>query len=166
MTNESRIEEIDFSPRVPVVRLILTGLAFGVLGWAFANETWFEFQLAGRLALRDLIEAIGISLLLLVSFCFITSFLLLQFRLKFSEVGIRRLTLFAPRFIKWDSIRSASVWSYKGYVCLELRVSRCRWVCVPLLEYGKGARLFREMKKRVPIEIHVSEKQLAVLSDS
>lgn len=163
--SDSRIDEIDFIPRVPVVRLVLTCLAFGVLGWAFVNEVWFKFQLVGQPSLGDLIEAVGISLLLLASFCFITSFLLLQFRLKFTKTGIHRLTLFGPRFIAWGSVQSASLWNYKGYVCAELRVSRRRWICVPLLEFKKSARLFREIKSRLPVEMRASENQLALLGD-
>jgi hypothetical protein len=162
---DSRIGEIDFLPRVPVVRLVLTCLAFGVLGWAFVNEMWFEFQLTGPPNFGDLVEAVGISLLLLASFCFITSFLLLQFRLKFTEAGIHRLTLFGPRFIAWGSIQSASVWNLKGYVCLELHVSRWRWVCVPLLEFKRSGQLLREIESRLPVDVRASENQLALLSD-
>ena len=158
-----RIEDIDFLPRVPIVRLALTCLVFGILGWAFANDTWFEFQLAGRLTRGDLVEAIVIGLMLLVIFCFITSFLLLQVRLRFTEAGIRRLTLFGPRSIQWSDVRAAQVESVKGYLVLGLWVSRRRWVCVPLLEYRRGARLFSEIRKRVPVEVRASDKQLTLL---
>ena len=162
---DSRIEHIDFMPRVPIVRLVLTCLAFGVLSWAFMNEVWFELRFTGGMAPADLVEAIGIGLFLLVSFCFITSFLLLQFRLRFTEAGIRRLTLFKPRFIPWGSVRSAEVESYRSYLTLGLWVGQRRWVCVPLLEFRRRARLLSEISKRVPVEVRVSEKQLALLGD-
>jgi hypothetical protein len=160
-----RIEEIDFLPQVPVVRLVLTCLAFGALGWAFINEVWFEFQLAGRLTLTDLVEAVGIGLLLLTGFCFITSFLLLQFRLRFTEAGLRRLTLFGPRFIPWSAVRAAQIESYRGNLVLTLRVSQRRWVCVPLLEFRRSARLLAEIRRRVTVEVRASERQLALLCE-
>lgn len=162
---DSKIDEIDFFPRLPIVRLVLTCLAFGVLSWAFVNEVRFEFQLAGPPALGDLVEAVGIGLLLLTSFCFITSFLLLQFRLRFTEAGIRRLTLFGPRFIPWGSVRAAQVESYRGYLTLGLWVSRRRWACVPLLEFRRSACLLAEIRRRVPVEVRASDKELALLGD-
>jgi hypothetical protein len=163
---QPRLEQIDFSPRLPVGRLILTCLVFGFLGWVFVREKQFEFTQPDAPTLRDLLETGGIGLLLLVSFGFITSFLLLQFRLRFSESGIRRFTLFGPWFVPWSAVRTAHVSNYKGYLALELRVSRWRWICIPLLEYRRGARLLNELRTRLPVEVVASEKQLALLSDS
>ena len=162
---DSRIEHIDFLPRVPVVRIVLTCLAYGVLGWALMNEVWFELQLAGRPVLGDLVETVGTGLFLLGSFCFISSFLLLQFRLRFTEEGIRRLTFFGPRFIPWGSFLAAQVESWRGYLVLGLWVSKRRWICVPLLEFKKSASLLEEIKSRLPVQVQVSEKQLALLGD-
>ena len=163
--DHSRIEGIDFGPQVPIVRLVLTCLAFGVLGWAFVNELRFELQQTDRPALGDMVEVIGIGVLLLGSFCFITSFLLLQFRLRFTEAGLHRLTLFGPRFIPWGSVRAAQVESYRGFLVLVLWVSQRRWICVPLLEFKRSARLLAEIRRRVPVEVQVSHKQLALLGD-
>lgn len=162
---EPGIEDIDFRPRLPAVRLALACLVFGFLGWAFAGEQRFELQRGDSLTLGRLAEALGIGLMLLAGFGFITSFLLLQFRLRFTEAGIRRLTLFRPRFIPWGGVRAARVGSYKGYLTLELWVSRRRWVCVPLMEYGRGWRLLAEIRKRVPVEVQVSDKQTALMRD-
>ncbi len=160
-----KIDEIDFRPRVPGVRLVLSCLAFGVLGWAFSNETIFKFQIVGQLTLSYLVEVIGISLLILGGFCFVTSFLLLQFRLRFTETGIRRFTLLGPRFIPWGSVRAAQLESFKGYLMLSLWVSRWRWIYVPLMEFRSSARLFEEIRKKLPVEVRVTENQRALLRD-
>ena len=161
---QSRIEEIDFRPRLPIVRLILACLVFGFLGFIFVREKAFEFSMAGRANSAGLlIESIGIGLLMVLAFGFTVSFLLLQFRLRFTEAGIRRLTLFGPRFIPWSSVRGAQLGNYKGYLALELFVSRRRWICIPVLEYGKGFQLFEEIRKRLPVEVHASDGQLAML---
>ena len=160
-----KIDEIGFGPRVPLVRLVLNCLAFGVLGWAFINETMFEFQAVGQRTLSDLVEVIGISFLLLASFSFTTSFLLLQFRLRFTETGIRRFTLLGPRFIPWDSVRAAQLESFKGYLMLSLWVSRWRWIYVPLMEFRSSARLFEEIRRRLPVEVRATENQRALLGD-
>ena len=162
---DSRIDDIDFSPQVPIVRLILICLAFGVLVWAFVNEVRFQLQLEGRPTRGDLVETAGIGVLLLTSFCFITSFLLLQFRLRFTEAGIRRLTLFGPRFIPWRSVLAAQIENYRGYLVLGLWVSRRRWICVPLLEFKRRGRLLAEIRSRLPVEVRASEGQLAVIGD-
>jgi hypothetical protein len=164
-THETRIEEIDFGPRLPAVRLILSCLVFCVLAFAFVSQKWVDFNLAGHPMAADLAETVGVGLLLLLSFGFIASFLLLQFRLKFTEAGIQRLTLFSPWFISWNSVEAARVGSFKGYLALELWVSRRRWICVPLLEYRRGDRLLAEIRKRLPVEVQVSEKQLSQLRD-
>jgi hypothetical protein len=164
-TQETRIEEIDFRPRLPVVRLILSCLVFGVLAFAFVSQKWVDFNLADRSMASDLAETVGIGLLLLLSFGFIASFLLLQFRLKFTEAGIQRFTLFSPWFIPWNSVQAARVGSFKGYLALELWISRRRWICVPLLEYRKGNRLLAEIRRRLPVEVQVSEWQLSQLGD-
>jgi hypothetical protein len=160
-THETRIEEIDFGPRLPAVRLILSCLVFGILAFAFVNQKWADFSLVGRSLFGDLAETIGIGLLLLLSFGFIASFLLLQFRLKFTEAGIQRVTLFPPWFIPWDSVRAARVGSFKGYLALELWVSKRRWICIPLLEYRKGDRLLAEIRRKLPVEVQVSDTQLS-----
>jgi hypothetical protein len=161
---QSRIEEIDFRPRLPIVRLILACLVFGFLAYIFVREKSFEFNMADRANSAGLlIEAVGIGLLIVSGFGFIASFLLLQFRLRFTEAGIRRLTFFGPRFIPWSSVRGAQLGSYKGYLALELSVSRRRWICIPVLEYGKGFHLFEEIRKRLPVEVKASDRQLALL---
>jgi hypothetical protein len=162
---ERRIEEIDFRPRLPVVRLVLACLVFGFLSWIFVREKWLEFNMVDRPTSPGvLVEVVGIGLLILAGFGFITSFLLLQFRLRFTEAGIRRLTLFGPRFIPWGGVRAAQLGSYKGYIALELLVSRRRWVCIPVLEYGRGAHLLEEIRRRLPVEVRASERQLALLA--
>ena len=166
LSNETpRIEELDFRPRLPAVRLILSCLVFGVLAFAFVNEKWIDFNLAARPMADNLAETVGVGLLLLLSFGFIASYLLLQFRLKFTEAGIRRLTLFPPWFIPWDSVQAARIGSFKGYLALELWVSRRRWICVPLLEYRRGDLLLAEIRRRLPVEVQVSEKQLSQIRD-
>lgn len=161
---EPRIEEMDFRPLFPVLRLLLACLVFGFLGWVFVNEKWLEFNMTGRpTPLSLLVETVGIGILILTGFGFITSFLVLQFRLNFTEEGIHRLTLFAPRFIPWGSVRAAQIGSYKGYLALELLVGRRRWVCIPLLEYGRGAHLLEEIRRRLPVEVQASDRQLALL---
>ena len=147
------------------MRLILSCLVFGVLAFAFVSQKWVDFNLAARPMAADLAETVGVGLLLLLSFGFIAGFLLLQFRLKFTEAGIRRLTMFSPWFIPWESVRAARVGSFKGYLALELWVSRRRWICVPLLEYRRGDRLLAEIRRRLPVEVQVLEKQLSQLRD-
>src|SRR5512139_892646 len=96
---EQRIEEIDFRPRLPIVRLLLAVVVFCFLTFIFADEKRFVFSLPDRPTFSDLVETIGIGFMLVLGFGFITSFLLLPFRLKFSELGIRRFTLFPPWFV-------------------------------------------------------------------
>ena len=159
-----RIEEIDFRPRLPIVRLGLACLVFGFLGFIFVREKLFEFSMADHANYPAVLtEAVVIGLLIVLGFGFITSFLLLQFRLRFTEAGIRRLTLFAPRFIPWSSVQRAQLGSYKGYLALELFVGRRRWICIPVLEYGSGFHLFEEIRKRLPVEVQASDRQIAVL---
>ena len=161
-----RIEEMDFRPRIPIVRVLLAVVVFGFLAFIFANEKRYEFNLPDRPTASDLVETIGIGLMLVFGFGFITSFLLLPFRLKFTELGIRRFTLFPPWFIPWKSVLVARIGSYKGYLALELSVRRFRWICIPLMDYKAGARLLAEIRRRLPVSVQVSERQLSQLGDT
>lgn len=160
---EQRIEEIDFRPRIPIVRLILAIAVFGFLALIFANEKRYEFSLPDRPTASDLVETVGIGFMLILGFAFITSFLLLPLRLTFTESGIKRFTLFPPWFIPWNSVRVARIGSYKGYLALELSVRRFRWICIPLMDYKSSARLLAELRGRLPVDVQVSERQLTQL---
>jgi hypothetical protein len=160
-----RIEEINFHPQLPVVRLALSCLAFGFLFWSFIDECGDKLRQGARTDTAFLVETACISLFLLGGFGFVTSFLLLPFRLRFTEKGIRRLTLLPPRFVPWSAVLAAQVGSYKGYLWLELWVSRMRWVSVPLMEYRKGAELLAEIRQRLPVEVRVTEEQIAHLRE-
>ena len=162
----SRIEDKDFQPKLPLYRLVLVVIVFGVLGLAFLNDKWSDYKFAGKLELSDLFEFIGIGLILLLGFSFIVAFLLLPFRLRFTELGIRRRTVFGPWFVAWGSVRAAHVGNYKGYQALELRIGRWRWICVPLLEYKNAGALLAEIRSRLPVEVKVSDRQLSLLRDS
>lgn len=164
MNGEKRMEEMDFGPRLPFVRITFTLLAFAFLTWAAARETAARLEYAeptpGIVA-----ETIFIALMLFAFGGGMTSYLLLPVTLRFTEEGIRRKTILAPRFVPWSAVRSAKIGTYRGYFALEMWIGKYRWITIPLLQYRRGDALLAEIRKRLPVEVAASEKETALLRD-
>jgi hypothetical protein len=163
--SKPKLEEMDFGARPDFLRLTLACLIFSFLGYLFYLDTVSRLKDTPVTDPQLVVEKVTVSLFLLATFGFIVSYALLPQRLKFTEEGVIRRTLLPPRFIPWVAVRRAQIGSYKGYYALELWVSGWRWVCVPLLQYKKGASLLDEVRWRLPVEVVASERQLARLSD-
>lgn len=164
-TSHTKLEEMKFDPRPGRLRLLLVGIVFSFLTAGFIHETKSRLEFTTITDPRFLVETIFIALLLLSGAGFLVSYLLLQHRLSFTEKGIHRRTLWPPRFIAWSNVRRAQISNFKGYFALELSVSKRRWICIPLLEYRRSASLMTEIRKRLPVQVVMSEQDLARLRD-
>lgn len=160
-----RLEEIDFKPRLAVVRLIFIALVFSFFAWLLVHDTRARLEFTPASDPAFIFEKIVAAFFLFAIAGFLASYALLPFRLKFTEAGLARRTLWPPRFIPWGAVQSAQIARYKGYFALELWVSRRRWVTVPLLDYGRSASLFAELQSRLPVPVTASDRDLALLSD-
>jgi hypothetical protein len=167
--SRTRFEEMDFKPRLPLFRLILLLLVFCFLTWVFINETKTQLEYKSITELGFLAETIFIGLVLLSFIGFMLPYLLLQYRLRFTEEGLRRGTLLMPRFIPWGAVKRARLGSVaiRGgtFLMLELCVSRWRWVWIPLLEYRRSASLFGEIRKRLTVEVEINGRAQELLRD-
>lgn len=159
LTTRTRFEDMDFRPRLPLFRLIITLFAFCFLTFIFINETKNSLEFRSMSEPGFLTETVFVSFLLLSFLTLVLSFLLLQHRLRFTEEGLYRRTLFQPRFIAWKDVKRArmglATMKNGRLLLLELCVSRWRWVWIPLLEYRKSASLFAEIRNRLPVEVEI-----------
>lgn len=153
---------MDFRPRVPYVRLALACAAFGALGCLLALETRNAFVYGVPVTAGFIVERAGIASFLLLVFSFVVLHLLLPLRLRFTEAGIIRRTIFRPRFVPWQDVAGARLTSFKGNVWLELKVAgRRTWIVVPAAEYRRAASLLAELRRRLPVEIQHADGELA-----
>lgn len=159
---QTRLDDKDFGPVLPAVRLALACLAYGALGYLFFLDTrntvaYNPPVTTGFVVERALIFAFG-----LLVFSFVVLHLLLARRLRFSESGIVRRTVFRPRFVQWKDVTGARLASYKGSVSLELKVvGRRLWITVPLSEYRRPASLLSEIRRRLGVEVQHADGPLA-----
>lgn len=160
---EGRLEDKDFGPRVPFLRLALCCAAFGTLGLLFALETRNAFVYGLPRGASFWAERAFVCALILTAFAGLVLFLLLPFRLRFTEAGLERRTLFGPRFLPWAAVRGARLTRLRGYFALELSPGGWRWLLVPLLEYRRAATLLAEISRRLPCEVQDPGGQLAAL---
>lgn len=159
---ETRLDTTDFRPRLAYGRLALACAAFGVLGYLFALETRNAFKFGVPITNGFLVERVGIATFMLLVFTFLVLHLLLPLRLRFTEVGIVRRTIFRPRFVPWQGVTGARLTSFKGNVWLELKVTgRRTWIVVPVAEYRRAASLLAELRRRLPVEIQHADGPLA-----
>ena len=161
---------MDFKPRVPRLRVTLTLLVFCFFTFAFITDTKTRLEFRSITELDFLAETVFFAFILLFFLGFMLSYLLLQFRLRFTEEGLERRTLLKPRFIPWSDVKRARVISSttgggRGYYALELWVSSWRCVSIPLLEYGRGRSLIAEIGSRLPVELEVTERDLTLLRE-
>ena len=160
---------MDFKPRLPLFRLTALLLAFCFLTFAFITDTKYRLEFKSITELGFLAETVFVGLTLLSFIGFMLSYLLLQHRLRFTEEGIHRRTLFKPRFIAWKDVKRARMGSVaiRGgtLLLLELCVGRWRWVWIPLLEYKRSASLFGEIRKRLPVEVEIRGRAEELLRD-
>ena len=159
---ETRIDTVDFGPRFPFGRLALACAAFGALGFLFTLETRNAFTYGLPITTGFLVERAGIALMLLAAFSFVALHLLLPLRLRFTEAGILRRTLFRPRFVPWQGVTRARLSSFKANVMLELNVTGRRLpVLIPLADYRRPATLLAQIRGRLPVEVQDPGGQLA-----
>ena len=159
---ETRLDTTDFGPRFPLFRLALACAAFGALGFLFALETHNAYIYGVPATTGFLVERAVIAAMLLAAFSALALHLLLPLRLRFTEAGIRRRTVFRPRFVPWRNVLGARLTSFKGGVWLELKVAgRRTWIVVPVAEYRRPATLLAEMRRRLPVEIQDPGGRLA-----
>jgi hypothetical protein len=103
-TIRTRFADMDFKPRLPLFRLILLLLVFSFFTFAFVTDTKTRLEFRSVTELGFLAETIFVGLLLLSFISFTLPYLLLQHRLRFTEEGLLRYTLFKPRFIPWKNV--------------------------------------------------------------
>ena len=168
-TSRIRLEDMDFRPRLSVLRLTLLLLVFSFFTFVFITETKTRLEFRSITELGFLAETIFVGLILLSFICFTLPYLLLQHRLRFTEEGLHRWTVFKPRLIPWRDVKRARM----GFVVsrggtlllLELCVNRRRRVWIPLLQYRKSASLFAEIRKRLAVEVEIKGRALELLRD-
>ena len=159
---QTRLDDKDFGPRLPALRLALVCAAFGALGYLFALETRNTLTYNAPVSTGFWVERAFIAALLAGVFASLTLWLLLPLRLRFTEAGILRRTLLRPRFILWQGVTGAALTSFKASVMLELRVMGRRLpVLVPLTDYSRAAALLAELRRRLPVEVLDPGGQLA-----
>ena len=159
---ETRLDTTDFRPRFPAGRLALACAAFGALGFLFALETRNAFRFGLPVTNGFLAERAAIASFMLLVFSGVVLHLLLPLRLRFTDAGLARRTIFRPRFVPWRSVTGARLTSYKGGVWLELKVAgRRTWIVVPVGEYRRAASLLAELRRRLPVEVQHAGGELA-----
>lgn len=135
----------------------------------FILDTKTELEYKSLSDLGFIAETVFVCLILLSFISFMLSYLLLQYRLRFTEEGLHRRTLLKPRFIPWKDVQRARMGSVAvragTLLLLELCVCKWRWVWIPLLEYRRGASLFEEIRKRLPVEVEIRRSAQELLSD-
>ena len=159
---ETRLDTIDFRPDFPFFRLAFLCVGYGMLCLGFALETRNVFTYNSPVTTGTIVERVLIGAMLLSVFASLVLWLLLPFRLRFTEAGILRRTLLRPHFIPWQSVTGASLSTFKASVMLELRVTGRRLpLLVPLTEYRRRATLLAEIRRRLPVEVQDPGGQLA-----
>ena len=160
---------MDFKPRLPVFRLTLLLLLFCFFTFAFITDTKTRLEFRSITELGFLAETVFVGLLLLSFISLTLPYLLLQHRLRFTEEGLHRWTVLKPRFVPWGDVKRARlgfVVSRGGtFLLLELCVSRWRWVWIPLLQYGRSASLFAEIRTRLAVEVEIRGTAQQLLRD-
>ncbi|HSE39047.1 MAG TPA: hypothetical protein VLG74_17220 [Blastocatellia bacterium] len=160
---------MDFKPRLPLSRLTLLLLVFCFLTLMFILETKTQLEYKSITDLGFMAETVFVGLILLSFISFMLPYLLLQHRLRFTEEGIHRRTMLKPRFIPWRDVKRARMGSVAirsaRILLLELCVCKWRWVWIPLLEYRRGAILFEEIRKRLPVEVEIRGSAQELLRD-
>jgi hypothetical protein len=162
MMLQTRLDDKDFGPRVPALRLALLCAAFGALGYLFALETRNTLTYNAPVSSGFWVERAFIAAMLAGAFAPLALWLLLPLRLRFTDAGILRRTLLRPRFIPWQNVTGGAPSSFKANVMLELRVTNRRLpVLVPLTEYRRPAALLAELSRRLPARVSDTGGQLA-----
>lgn len=159
---ETRLDTIDFRPDFPFFRLAFFCVGYGMLCLIFALETRNQFTYDLPVTTGFVVERLVIGAMLLGVFVMLALWLLLPFRLRFTEEGLRRRTIFGPRFVPWHGVTRARLSSFKQSVMLELNAKGRRLpLLVPVSEYGRRATLLAEIRRRLPVEIEDPAGQLA-----
>lgn len=159
---ETRLDTIDSGPRVPVIRLALACLAFGSLGFLFFLDTQNTIKYNSPATAGFWVERASIAAFMLLVFSLIALHLLLPLRLRFTEAGIARRTLFGPHVVPWKNITQARLGNFKGYVMLEMKiVGRRLWISVPVSEYRRPASLLAELRRRLPVAVQHADSHFA-----
>ena len=159
---ETRLDTIDFGPVFPLFRLALLCAGFGALGLLFALETRNVLAYNSPVSAGFFVERAFIAAMLLSAFAPLVLWLLLAFRLRLTEAGILRRTVFGPRFVPWKNVTAASLTGFKASVMLELRVTDRRLpLLIPLTEYRRPATLLAEIRRRLSVEVQDPGGQLA-----
>ena len=91
-TSGTKLEDMDFKPRLPLLRLAILLIVFCFLTFGFITNTKSRLEFTPITDPGFLSESVFVGLLLLLFLGFMLSYLLLQFRLRFTEEGIRRRT--------------------------------------------------------------------------
>lgn len=159
MTSE-KIEQIDFGARIKVLPLLAVSPFFVF----YALMCWLEIRRFPDSEDYSL-EIFWVLPLVLIFLVAVVSLSTLAKGMKFTEKGIRRRTVLPPRFIEWKNVEAAQITRLNPKnIALELRVNRRRWIHIPLLDFKNAALLLSEIRKRLPVEIAVEEKDLAWLN--
>ena len=152
---------MDFGPGFPLFRLALACAAFGALGFLFALETRNTLTYNSPVTPGFWAVRVGIASFLLLAFSSLALHLLLPLRLRFTEAGLARRTVFRPRFVPWRSVTRARLASFKGSVSLELSAAGRRLpFLVPLTEYRRPATLIAELRRRLPVAVEHADGEL------
>ena len=159
---ETRLDTTDFRPVFPLFRLAFLCAGYGMLCLLFALETRNAFTYNLPITTGFVVERVAIGAMLLSVLAGLVLWLLLPLRLRFTEAGLVRRTIFRPRFVPWQGVTAASLTSFKASVWLELRVTARRLpVLIPLTEYRRPASLLAELRRRLPVEVQDPAGQLA-----
>ena len=169
MTTDSPLpatpEQADFAPRMNPVQLLIFGVGFGGMGVALGLSILNTFRYT-EVGIDDvLVDMLLPGLFWLGGMAFAWSLLRLPFRLHIESGGLRRRTWFGPHFVPWSAVRAAQVGVVRGYVGLELRIGRWRWILIPLTGYGRPRALLEAVAQRLPAGVVLQRPAHLVLED-
>ncbi|HEX8127483.1 MAG TPA: hypothetical protein VF527_00040 [Pyrinomonadaceae bacterium] len=162
-----KIEDMNFEPhRGFAIFMIGLSVVFTLVFGTVAVVNVYR-QLRDPSSLGDVFGWLATSAVTCACVVLLLYYTTAVYRISFYEAGVVTLGFGGRRFVPWDTVRGASINRFKGTVELALRADGRRFpVSVPLTSYRRSATLFREVSKRLPVEINDPNNIASLLTDN
>ena len=161
-----KIEDMDFEPSKGFAIFTIALSVIFTLVFGTVSVVNFYWQLRDPSSLGDVFGWLGTLIVTFACVALLLYFTTAVFRIKFYEAGIVIHGLRGQHFVAWSAFREARVNRFKGNIELALRADGRRLpVSIPLSSYKKQLTLLAEIRRRLPVAIHIPPDIAATLTD-